>query len=95
MNNLGKIISRANRNLITKKDIDIIINAGEPYVTFYFENSDTGLKVEFCTDFEPMLDNNCGGDDFAITVSDFERELENFGVIFQIGNKYEFIWEVK
>ena len=94
MINFEDAISRDNKALLTQEDINTILNSGEPYVTFHVSVCNSGYSVQFSTDFEPLIDDEWNGYDYAMTIEDFEEKLEDFGVIMHINNKYEFIWEV-
>ena len=95
MINFEDIIHRDNKALLLQSDINTILNSDEEYVTFHISVCNSGHSVQFTTDSEPMgLDEEWNGYDFAMTIEEFEEKLENFGVIMEIANKYEFIWEV-
>lgn len=93
MINFEDIVHRTNKALLVQSDINTILNCEEEFVTFHISVSNSGHCVQFTTDSEPMgLDDEWNGYDFALTLEDFEIELEKFGTIYEMGGKWEFMW---
>ncbi len=99
MINLKDVISRDNKALIVQSEINAILNSWDKYVLFDISVSNSGHCVRFETsneysDFDEVLGENWDGYSYAMTVAEFEKQLENFGTVMDINERLVFIWEV-
>ncbi len=100
MINLKDVISRDNKALIVQSEINAILNSWDKYVLFDISVLNAGGCVRFETsneysDFDEVLgEENWDGCSYAITVAEFEEQLEEFGTVLDIDGKLAFIWEL-